>query len=229
MPIDDAPPPYRGVVFDCDSTLATIEGVDELAPAGSDVRARIEAMTRAAMGGATPLAEVYGQRLELLRPSRAALDELGRAYVASLVPGVRALVATLRRLDKHVAIVSGGLRPAVLAVAAELGIAPEDVHAVDVDFDAGGAYRDFERDSPLARSGGKLDVARRIAARHAPLAWVGDGVTDLEAAPAAARVIAYGGVVRRPDVFSRARVGFEELDVSGLLPLLLDANELARA
>jgi phosphoserine phosphatase len=40
------------ILFDCDSTLSAIEGVDELARLrGPDCFAEIEAMTYAAMGG----------------------------------------------------------------------------------------------------------------------------------------------------------------------------------
>ncbi len=223
----DFPPPYDGVVFDCDSTLSAIEGVDELAPAGSPERARVEALTNDAMSGRTPLDEVYGRRLELLRPDRARLERLGRAYVEALVPGARELVRGLLRLGKHVAIVSGGLRPAVLAVAAELGLDERDVHAVDLVFDPGGGYADYDRASPLARSGGKLEVVRDLARAHPALALVGDGITDLEAAPALRRFVAFGGVVRRTEVFERARVGSDTPSLLDLQPLLLTASERA--
>ncbi len=224
----DEPPPYGGVVFDCDSTLSAIEGVDELAPAGSPERARVEALTDDAMAGRTPLEEVYGRRLELLRPDRERLAALARAYVAALVPGARELVRDLRALGKHVAIVSGGLLPAVRAVAAELGVPADAVHAVDVRLDERGAYAGFDDASPLARAGGKLEVVGALAERHGPLALVGDGVTDLEAAPVLARFVAFGGVVRREAVFERARARCEAPDLGALRPLLLSPAELAR-
>jgi len=224
--VDDTPPPYDTLVFDCDSTLARIEGVEELAGAR---RAEIEEMTARAMDGEIALEEVYGRRLELVRPTRAQVERVGRAYVAQAAPRARELITALRALDKRVAIVSGGLLPAVRVLAQALGVAAADVHAVDVWFDAEGGYAGFDAGSPLARSGGKVALLARIAAAPAAgrVALVGDGVTDLEAARHAARFVAFGGFVRRAAVFARAAVACDVPDFAALAPLLLAPGELA--
>ena len=224
-PIDDAPPPYGTVVLDCDSTLTRIEGIDEL---GAERPDEVEALTRAAMSGELPLEAVYGRRLELLRPTRAEVEAIGELYVREALPHGRELVAALTSLGKRVVVVSGGLLPAVRVLARTLGI--ERVHAVGIEHDERGAYAGFEERSPLARAGGKLEVCRALAAEPGagPLVVIGDGTTDLEASPAAARVIAFGGVVRRERVFAHARVHCEEPDLRALLPLLLAPDELDR-
>lgn len=224
----DSPPPYATVVFDCDSTLSEIEGIDEL---GAAHRERIAALTERAMSGELKLEDVYKLRLELVKPSRERVERLGREYVERMLPHARELVAALRALGKRVAIVSGGVAPAVRAVARELGIGEADVHAVELHFDAHGVYAGFDERSPLARSGGKIDVVRSIGAREdaRPLALVGDGITDLEAGEAAGgaeRFIAYGGVVRRDAVFGRARVTCATRSLAGVAPLLFSAREM---
>jgi len=227
----DTPPPYRTLVFDCDSTLSRIEGIDELGAAQRDA---IAALTEQAMDGALRLEEVYGRRLALVRPSRARVAALGEQYVATLVGGARELVRAARALGKRVAIVSGGVRPAVEHLARALGLAPDDVHAVALSFDARGEYAGFDERSPLARSGGKAQVVRELGARPGarPLVLVGDGITDLEAAegPAgsggAERFVAYGGVVRRAPVFARARFHCDTPDFAGLVPLLFSPAEI---
>lgn len=226
MQISDAPPPYGTVVFDCDSTLSAMEGVEEL---GREHRAELSRLTRAAMDGSVPLEQVYGARLALVEPSRSAVERIGRLYVERVLPNARELVRALRALRKRVAIVSGGLAPAVLVLARELGIAAEDVEAVVVRFDESGAYAGFDETSPLARAGGKCLVLERRAARRGagPLAFVGDGATDLEAAPFAARFVAFGGVERRACVFEQARVHCDVADLAALVPLLLSAEEIA--
>ncbi|MCC5790262.1 MAG: hypothetical protein JJT75_11550, partial [Opitutales bacterium] len=61
----------KTIVFDCDSTLSTIEGVDELARLkGESVYRDIEAMTNSAMNGEIAVEEVFAKRLALLNPSR---------------------------------------------------------------------------------------------------------------------------------------------------------------
>ncbi|MDB4949838.1 MAG: haloacid dehalogenase [Gemmatimonadetes bacterium] len=215
---------FASVVFDCDSTLAAIEGIDELAGGRA---AEVRALTDAAMEGAIALEEVYGRRLELIRPTRAAVDALGRAYVDALVPDARATVAALRWLGKDVRIVSGGLRPPVEAVAAELGIRADRVYAVGVDFDADGGYVGFESSSPLARSGGKETVVRSMDLPRRSL-LVGDGATDLEARPAVDAFAAYMGVAFRPAVAAGADFVLRGASLAPVLALAAGAEDRRR-
>lgn len=184
------------VIFDCDSTLVEVEGIDELA-ARAGVGERIAEMTRSAMAGEISLEEVYGQRLEIIRPGRSDLDWLGRRYIATLVAGAPEVIETLESAGCEIHVVSGGLRPAVAALAADLGLPGDRVHAVDIHFDPAGGFAGFEVDSPLARGGGKAEVIKRLQRPGVPTIMVGDGATDLEAASAGAVTIGFGGVVSR--------------------------------
>ena len=91
--ISDQAPPFGTVVFDCDSTLSAIEGIDELA---SEEAAAVAALTRQAMDGEVPLDEVYGRRLEMIRPDRAALDRVAARYIEELVPVIKEVFQALR-------------------------------------------------------------------------------------------------------------------------------------
>jgi phosphoserine phosphatase len=214
------------VVFDCDSTLSAIEGIDELA-AGH--RQEVEALTAAAMRGELPLEAVYRRRLELIRPDRRRIDQLARQYVERLVPDAAAVVAALRAEEITVRIVSGGLLPAVLAVAEAVNVAPGDVAAVAIHFDDGGRYEGFDEASPLARSGGKCDVlAAWRSDAGARTMLVGDGATDAEAAWVADVFVAYAGVVERAGVVEAADVVIRSASLAPVLPLAL-AGELPRA
>lgn len=215
---------FASVVFDCDSTLVAVEGIDELS---GPFRAQIQALTDAAMDGDVPLEEVYGRRLEIIRPTRAQLDEVAHKYVRTLVPHARETVAALRWLGKTVRIVSGGLLPAVLAVAQELGLAEEDVAAVGISFDADGAYTGFETESLLARGQGKEVVLRKWNLPR-PALLVGDGHTDLEARPAVDAFAAYAAVVARPNVVRDADYVLREPSLSAVLALACSAEDRAR-
>lgn len=208
---------FVSVVFDCDSTLVSIEGIDQLAGERID---EVRRMTDLAMDGAMALEEVYGERLALIDPSRESVEAVGRAYLAALVEDARETVAALQWLGKEVRIVSGGLLPPVLVVARALGISDDRVAAVDIRFDGEGRYLDFDRSSPLARSGGKPDV---VAAWDLPrpAMLVGDGSTDLEARSAVDCFVAFAGVVRRDAVVAAAdRV----VDAPSLAPVLVLAT-----
>lgn len=190
---------FPAVVFDVDSTLTAIEGVDWLAARrGSAVASRVRALTRRAMAGEVPLERVYAERLEAVAPSRDDLAALGRAYVAALAPGAAAVVGDLDASGVRVELVSGGLRPAVLALAASLRIPEGRVHAVNVRFDERGAYAGFDAASPLTSAQGKAGVLRSLALPRPTLA-VGDGSTDvaMRTAGGADAFAAFVGFVRR--------------------------------
>jgi phosphoserine phosphatase len=207
------------VVFDCDSTLSAVEGIDVLAEA--EAAGEVAVLTAAAMRGELPLDAVYGRRLERVRPDRAALAGLGRTYVDTLVDDAAGVVAALRAERIAVRIVSGGLLPAVRVLARHLGLTDADVAAVDVRFDAAGRYTGYETDSPLARAGGKTDVLSAWRRALAPLHFIGDGATDLEASGAVDLFVAYAGVVERPAVTAGADIVLRARSLAPVLPLAL--------
>ena len=217
-------PPFAAICFDCDSTLSSIEGIDELALRAGCGPAIIP-LTTAAMEGRLALEEVYARRLALIRPDRTALDWAGRRYIETIVPGAGETVATLMGLGKAVHIVSGGLRQPIAILAARLGIPGDCVHAVAVRLAADGSYEGYDTGSPLARAGGKAAICRDIAARFGAIAMVGDGVTDLEAHEGGAYVVGFGGVVARPAVIAGADVFIHGPALTATLSVLLSPEE----
>jgi phosphoserine phosphatase len=217
-------PKFRTVLLDCDSTLSAIEGIDELAV---HCREDVEQLTDAAMRGRIPLEEVYGRRLELVRPTRAAIDALGRQYVARLVPDARETIAALQAAGVDVRIISGGLLPAVLAAAVAVGVSADHVAAVDISFNEDGSYAGFDGSSLLTASGGKR---RAIEQWHIdrPAMMVGDGNTDLEARPVVDMFVAFAGVVERPSVVGSADAVVRANSLAPLLPLALYVDELVQ-
>jgi phosphoserine phosphatase len=194
---------YHLVFFDVDSTLVTIEGIDVLA--GGDPE--VAALTAAAMNGTVPLDEVYARRLERIRPTRAAIAALAARYLESLVEGAADTIAALQDGGALVHLVTAGIEDAVLPLAARLNIPARALHAVKVRFDADGGYVDYDRRSFLTKPKGKELVVRDIRARtHGKAAFVGDGVSDLEAREAVDLFIGFGGVAIRPKVQENADV-----------------------
>ncbi|MFN3240218.1 MAG: haloacid dehalogenase-like hydrolase [Planctomycetota bacterium] len=222
-------PPFAAVYFDCDSTLSSIEGVDELLQfADPALRRDIAELTSQAMDGTLPLAEVYETRLRKLAPKRAQLDEVGGHYVANVVADGEATIAALQFCGKHVGIVSGGLLVPVQHLARHLGVPTEHVHAVPLIFDQQGDYVDFDHDSPLWQNGGKIPVVENAPAAHHPMAFVGDGITDLETKDHVARFVGFGGVVARDAVRAGAEHFVDGPSLAAILPLLLSDDEQAK-
>ena len=211
---------FRFVFFDVDSTLVTIEGIDVLARGNPE----IVRLTEAAMNGEIPLDQVYGRRLEIIKPTRADVEALGQRYVASLVDGAAETVAALQSAGADVHLITAGVAQAIAPLAEKLNIAPRAVHAVALRFDDDGNYVDFDRRSLLARPGGKELVVRAVLTRaKGKAAFVGDGVSDLEARPAVDLFIGFGGVAVRDRVRDEADVFVQEPSMRAVLPYLLQS------
>lgn len=214
-------PLFELVFFDVDSTLVSIEGIDELA--GGDPE--IARMTERAMNGEIPLDAVYGLRLERIRPNERAVAALAGRYLQSLVPGAEETVGTLRAAHVDVHLVTAGLHQAVAPLAERLGIAPRAVHAVALKFDRGGEYAGYDAASPLARAGGKELVVLNVRARsHGKAAFVGDGVTDLEAKDAVDRFVGFGGVRARERVAAAAEFYVRDASLTAVLRYLMEED-----
>jgi phosphoserine phosphatase len=214
-----AVPPFGTVVFDCDSTLSALEGIDVLA---ADRHEEVARLTEAAMRGEVALEEVYGRRLAIARPSAARVRALGEEYVARMVPDARETVSALRAAGVAVRVVSGGVLPAVAALARALGVPDEHVAAVPLRFAGDGAYAGYDAASPLARSGGKREQLERwLPELPRPVMMVGDGVTDLEARPPADCFVAYAGVTAREAVLAAADVVVRSRSLAPVVALAL--------
>lgn len=211
-------PRYRFVFFDVDSTLVTIEGIDVLAPGNRE----IAELTERAMNGDIPIDAVYGRRLEIIRPSASRLEELGRTYCDSLVAGAAETIETLRSAGVQIHLVTAGLAQAIAPLAELLSIPARAVHAVPVTFSPDGSYSGFDARSFLTRAGGKELVVRDVRARsHGKAAFIGDGVTDLDAKRAVELFIGFGGVHVRDRVRQNADVYVTDPDLRKVLPYLL--------
>ena len=189
------------IFFDCDSTLSAIEGVDELARLrGASCFAEIEAMTNAAMDGQVPIDEVFGRRLEIIRPTRAEVDLVAQMYLDQIEPTALATMAAVREAGWTPMILSAGYTEVIEPLAQHLGI--ERIEAVSLQFDAEGNYADYDRDYPTTRNGGKPARILQIKEELAPerIIMVGDGISDLETRDAVDLFVGFGRYVERPKV-----------------------------
>jgi phosphoserine phosphatase SerB len=193
----------RGKLFfiDCDSTLSTIEGIDELARArGNEVFERVVALTNAAMNGTVPISEVFFRRMEMIRPDRVLCGQIADLYMATVVPGMLELIQKLKQDGWLPVILSGGFAPLIQPLASSLGIA--HVEAVEIYFNEDGSYKGYDESYPTTRNLGKNEVIRDWKQAMLPerVMMMGDGVSDLETQPDVDLFIGFGGVVVRPRV-----------------------------
>jgi phosphoserine phosphatase len=237
--------PFELIIFDCDSTLSAIEGIDELARWQGRAE-QVAELTNRAMNGDVPLEDVYGERLELLKPTREQLRQLGQLYRRHLLPGADQVITALQAAGRQVFIVSGGLAEAVLAFGATLGVPAGHIHAVGMAYDelSGRWWESWRHPrgrnpderylahagGPLTLGGGKIDIVQAIRARHRGRAMlIGDGSSDLEAGAAVDLFVGFGGVVARQRVATAAEVFIRAPRLSAVLPLALGRAALPPA
>lgn len=230
-------PPFDLIFFDCDSTLSTIEGIDELAKSRG-LFDEVQRLTNAAMDGEVYLESVYDKRLQLLRPTRGEIKQLERLYRETLVPDAHQVIQGLLFLQKTVFIVSGGLYAAVRPFGEWLGVPTANIRAVEVQYNTlSGEWWDYHKDQwgerpdvnylkheidPLVQSAGKEDVVRRLKGdRTGRSMLIGDGMSDLAARPEVDKLIGFGGVVKRAGVVNGADIF---IDTNSLAPILALAS-----
>ena len=201
------------LIFDCDSTLSEIEGVDELARLrGPDVFQASEALTHQAMNGVVEVEAVFGKRLELIQPTIADCAAIGKQYIEKIEPTAKETLARVRELGWTPMILSGGFAIVIEPLAQFLAV--ERIEAVPLKFDAAGNYAAFDSDYPTTRSGGKPEVIEQLKAEFSPekIVMVGDGVSDLETAPTVDRFIGFGRYTPRKRVKEEAEYFVYALD-----------------
>lgn len=216
--------PINAIVFDCDSTLSTIEGIDELAKRNG-VGEHVESMTAEAMNTTGVNPDLYIKRLNLVSPKKEQLIELGRFYYANQVQHASHVIQVLKRLKKSIYLVSAGLYPAVKAFGESMQIPGENIYAVNIHFDDQGNYMDFEKNSPLIGAQGKRPIVTKLKEMHNDLIHIGDGTNDVAVHDIVTRFIGFGGVSYREYVASRCKYYIHTKSIAPILPLTLTHQE----
>jgi phosphoserine phosphatase len=225
------------VIFDCDSTLSTIEGIDELARmTGHEYD--IAMLTKRAMEGDVPLEAVYGHRLVTVNPTQEQVRTIANRYRETVIPDAHPVIDALQTLGTEVFIVSGGLIEPVRDFGGWLGVPPDHIYAVNMEYDQlagkwwrywalpGGAnpranYLAVER-SPLTGTLGKNQIISQIRAQHpGRVLMIGDGLSDLEASVDVDLFVGFGGAIFRQRVADEAPIYIHTPTLTPLLPLAL--------
>ncbi|OGF99958.1 hypothetical protein A2153_04655 [Candidatus Gottesmanbacteria bacterium RBG_16_38_7b] len=186
---------FDSVIFDCDSTLSKIEGIDELAGFYGK-KEQISRLTRLAQEGKLAFEDVFQQRLNILKPSRQSLEELSELYLNNLTEDASQTLEALSFLEKNIYIISGSYTHALLKLANKFNIPSQNIYANDLIFDKKGNFIQYI-EGPLKRNHGKLQIVRRIKGRKI---MFGDGITDLETRYLVDLFVGFGGVQIRPVV-----------------------------
>jgi phosphoserine phosphatase len=202
----------RLLVADLESTIIANEMLDELADCVG-LRPQIAEITRRAMNDEIDFVDALRERVALLKgmPERALEEAAARIQ---LIPGARALVATMRTHGAYAVVVSGGFTRYTSRIREALGFDRDIGNELVIE---NGRLAGSVREPILAREA-KLDALKTIAAeRGLPLfatLAVGDGANDMAMIDAAGLGIAFHA---KPAVAARARHRIDHGDLTALL------------
>jgi phosphoserine phosphatase len=212
---------YKLIAFDMDSTLISIECVDEIADAVGR-KAEVAAITEAAMQGViTDYKESLRQRVALLRGVTEA--DLARVYAERLRfnPGAEALVKAAKAAGLTTLLVSGGFTYFSDRVKTHLGLDFTRSNVLEIE---NGQLTGRLVDQPWGdicdgaeKRRTVLEVTSLMGIRPEQVIAVGDGANDLPMMGVAGLSVAYHA---KPSVRAQAKVAINQGGLDRLLEVL---------
>ncbi len=204
------------LVMDMDSTLITIECIDEIADM-QGLKPQVSAITEAAMRGEIDFAESLRRRVSLL----AGLDQsaLQRVYDERLrlSPGAEILLAAARAAGIRTLLVSGGFTFFTERLKPRLGLDYTAANTLEV---ADGKLTGRVL-GDIVDAQGKADWLNRVRGqlglKKGQVIAMGDGANDLKMMAEAGVSIAYRA---KPVVRAQASYALNRVGLDGVIPLL---------
>jgi phosphoserine phosphatase len=180
----------RLLIADMDSTMITVECIDELADYAG-LKAEVADVTERAMRGELDFAAALKGRVALLEGMEEGVLDLCRTERVRLTPGARTLVRTLRARGCHTVLVSGGFTHFANPVAIQIGFNDAVANVLNIaDGKLTGTVRqpivdaERKRTELIAHAGTMhIDILDTVA--------IGDGANDIPMIAAAGLGIAY--------------------------------------
>ncbi|MGN6817433.1 MAG: phosphoserine phosphatase SerB [Sphingomonas sp.] len=201
------------IVADMDSTMITVECIDELADYAG-IKAQIAAVTEAAMRGELDFGEALDARVALLKGLEESVIDRCLAERVKIMPGAKALVRTMRGWGASAILVSGGFTRFAEPVAAEIGFTRAIANVLEIaDGKLAGTVT-----KPIVDASTKLatlsEAVLDLGLSPAETLAVGDGANDLAMITQAGLGVAYHA---KPVVAAAAGARIDHGDLSALL------------
>jgi len=217
VPVERKLSDFGLVAMDMDSTLITIECIDELADMAG-IKARVAQITASAMRGEIEFAESFTRRLALLAGlEESALERIWNERLR-LSPGAESLIEGLRACGIRTLLVSSGFSFFTERLKARLGLD----YAVSNQPEIAAGRLTGRIVGRILDAGGKAENVRRVrdalGFSREQVIVMGDGANDLTMMSEAGVSIAFRA---KPVVQQKATYGFNHVGLDGLLNLFL--------
>ncbi|MDB5680153.1 phosphoserine phosphatase SerB [Sphingomonas bacterium] len=201
------------IVADMDSTMITVECIDELADYAG-IKAEVAAVTEAAMRGEMDFGQALDARVALLKGMDEAVIDRCLAERVRIMPGAKALIRTMRAHGATAILVSGGFTRFAEPVAREIGFDRAIANVLEV---ADGKLTGTVA-KPIVDAATKLatlsESVLELGLARAETLAVGDGANDLAMITQAGLGVAYHA---KPVVADAAGARIDQGDLTALL------------
>jgi len=203
------------LISDMDSTMITVECIDELADYAG-IKEKIAEITERAMQGELDFEEALRGRVALLKGLN--IDAIGRCLKerVQIMPGAKTLVKTMRKLGADTILVSGGFTSFAKPVAEEIGFARSEANILGIE----GSHLTGLLDGPIVDSSRKAEILNQSIAASGHVMSdclaVGDGANDIPMIELAGLGVAYHA---KPKAAQAADVAVSHNDLTALLYL----------
>ncbi|CAN5351985.1 phosphoserine phosphatase SerB [soil metagenome] len=178
------------LVADMDSTMITVECIDELADYAG-IKAQVADVTERAMRGELDFAEALRARVALLAGLDDAVIDQCRIERVKIMPGAKALVQTMKARGARTVLVSGGFTRFTGPVAAEIGFERAIANVLEIaDGKLAGTVA-FPIVDAARKQQELLGAVTEFGIDPALTLAVGDGANDIPMIEAASLGIAY--------------------------------------
>ena len=203
----------RLLVADMDSTMITIECIDELADYAG-IKPQIAEITERAMRGELDFEGALDARVALLKGLDAGVIDRCHAERVRIMPGAKALVRTMRAHGARCVLVSGGFTVFADRVAQEIGFDRAVSNRLEI---ADGALLGTVT-RPIVGAAAKRETlvaeAAELGIGHQDVLAVGDGANDIPMIELAGLGVAYHA---KPKTAAAAGARIDHNDLTALL------------
>lgn len=204
------------LAMDMDSTLITIECIDEIADFAGK-KAEVAAITASAMRGEINWPESLRRRVSLLAGLEESILQQVYEYRLILSPGAQILIAAAKKAGLKILLVSGGFTFFTERLRERLGLD----YAFSNTLKISEGRLTGRITGPLCDADGKARHVREIGLllglTREKIIVIGDGANDLKMMAEAGLSVAYHA---KPIVQAQANVALNYVGLDGVLPLL---------
>ncbi len=174
----------RKFVFDFDSTLTSVEGLDVLAeislegnPKRAEIVKKIQEITDLGIDGDISFTDSLSRRIALLQANKSHLGELIKLLKGKLSASVAANKSFFKDYKDQIYVISCGFKEFIDPIVADLNITSDRVYANTFKFDENGTIVGFDEVNPLSQHNGKVNCLKG-ANLDGEIQIIGDGYSD---------------------------------------------------